>query len=76
MILRIQFQSLITLFKQYTRTLVKELDSYDNGFWSLYEHSGTWIKMITSSFYHQLHIVQLKVMFILTNENVFDTILC
>ena len=62
----------ITLFKQYTRTLVKELDSYDTGFWSLYEHSGTWIKMITSSFYHQLHIVQLKVMFILTNENVFD----
>ena len=63
----------ITLFKQYTRTLVKELNSYDTGYWSLYEHSGTWIKMITSSFYHQLHIVQLKVMFILTNENMFDT---
>jgi len=34
---------------------------------------GAWIKMITSSFYHQLYIVQLKVMFILTNENMFDT---
>ena len=62
----------ITLFKQYTRTLVKELDSYDNGFWSLYEHSGTWLKMITSSFYHKLHIVQLRVMYALTSENIFN----
>jgi len=62
----------ITLFKQYTRTLVKELDSYDNGFWSLYEHSGTWLKMIASSFYHKLHIVQLRAMYELTSENIFN----
>ena len=52
-------------------TLVKKLDSYDNGFWSLYEHSGTLLQMIASSFYHKLHIVQLRVMFKLTSESIF-----
>ncbi len=61
----------LTLFNQYTRTLVKKIDSYDNGFWSLYEHSGTLLKMIASSFYHKLHIVQLHVMYELTSENIF-----
>ena len=61
-----------TLNKEYIRTLVKELDSYDNGFWSLYEHSGTWLKMITSLFYHKLHIVQLRVMYQLTSNDIFN----
>tara|TARA_Y100000591_G_C21817123_1_gene691403 strand:- start:810 stop:1781 length:972 start_codon:yes stop_codon:yes gene_type:complete len=61
----------LTLFNQYIMTLVKKLDSYDNGFWSLYEHSGTFLKMIASSFYHKLHIVQLRVMYELTSENIF-----
>ena len=47
-VLQFNDEKAITLFKQYIRTLVKELDSYDNGFWSLYEHSGTWLKMIAS----------------------------
>ena len=60
------------LFNNYNKTLVQELESYDNGFWSLYEHSGTWLKMIASSFYHKLHIVQLRVMYELTSENIFN----
>ena len=71
-VLQFNDEKAITLFKQYIRTLVKELDSYDNGFWSLYEHSGTWLKMIASSFYHKLHIVQLRVMYELTSENIFN----
>tara|TARA_B110000438_G_scaffold284616_1_gene313852 strand:+ start:542 stop:1381 length:840 start_codon:yes stop_codon:yes gene_type:complete len=63
----------MNLFNDYTKTLIQELESYDIGFWSLYEHSGTWVKMIASSFYHQLHIVQLRVMYRLTNENIFNS---
>ena len=56
------------------KTLLIELDSYDNGFWSLYEHSGTKLKMITSLFYHKLHIVQLRIMYRLTDEDYFKQI--
>ena len=59
------------LFNDYKKTLINELDSYDTGYWSLYEHSGTWMKMVTSSFYHQLHISQLKIMYLLTNDVIF-----
>ncbi len=51
-----------SLFHAAARTLVKNLDKYDLGFWSLYEQSGTRLKMIASPFYHQLHIVQLRIM--------------
>ena len=44
---------------------------YDVGFWSLYEQSGTWLKMLASPFYHRLHIVQLEVLYRLTGESVF-----
>jgi heparosan-N-sulfate-glucuronate 5-epimerase len=44
---------------------------FDVGFWSLYEQSGTRMKMLASPFYHRLHIVQLKVMHKLTGEDVF-----
>ena len=62
------------LFQQYNNTLIQNLESYDNGFWSLYEHSGTWLKMIASHFYHKLHIVQLKVMYQLTSDNIFNEV--
>ena len=48
------------------RTLQHNLDSYDLGFWSLYEQSGTRLPMVASRFYHRLHIVQLRVMHHLT----------
>jgi heparosan-N-sulfate-glucuronate 5-epimerase len=60
-----------TLFAQAVETLRRNLPSYDIGFWSLYEQSGTRLKMVASPFYHQLHIVQLRVMHRLTGESLF-----
>jgi heparosan-N-sulfate-glucuronate 5-epimerase len=54
------------LFSRGVRTLIHNLDRYDLGFWSLYEQSGTLLPMVASPFYHQLHIVQLRVMHRLT----------
>jgi hypothetical protein len=59
------------LFDDCVATLKGNLATYDIGFWSLYEHSGTRLKMIASPFYHSLHIVQLRVMYRLTGEEVF-----
>jgi heparosan-N-sulfate-glucuronate 5-epimerase len=59
------------LFARAVRTLEHNLDRYDLGFWSLYEQSGTRLPMVASPFYHQLHIVQLRVMYRLTGEDKF-----
>lgn len=59
------------LFSRAVRTLLHNLDRYDLGFWSLYEQSGTRLPMVASAFYHQLHIVQLRVMHRLTGEAAF-----
>jgi hypothetical protein len=59
------------LFQAAVKTLLSNLSSYDLGFWSLYEKSGTRMKMVASPFYHQLHIVQLCVMHALTGEQRF-----
>ena len=59
------------LFGRGVRTLLHNLGRYDLGFWSLYEQSGTRLPMVASRFYHQLHIVQLRVMFRLTGEKEF-----
>jgi len=59
------------LFDEAVRTLRHNLPQFDAGFWSLYEQSGTRLKMLASPFYHHLHIVQLKVMHRLTDEPVF-----
>ena len=56
------------------RTLLHNLDRYDLGFWSLYEQSGTRLPMVASSFYHRLHIVQLRVMHRLTGEARFTEV--
>jgi hypothetical protein len=60
-----------TLFDEGVRTLAANLHRYNAGFWSLYEHSGTWLKMLASPFYHHLHIVQLDVLYRLTGEEIF-----
>ena len=62
----------LDLFNLSIKTLKDNLSHFDAGFWSLYEQSGTRLKMLASPFYHDLHIVQLKVMYKLTNEPVFD----
>jgi len=59
------------LFARAVQTLVRNLDRYDLGFWSLYEQSCTRLPMVASPFYHQLHIVQLRVMHRLTGEAAF-----
>jgi heparosan-N-sulfate-glucuronate 5-epimerase len=59
------------LFDAAVRTLRNNLERYDLGFWSLYEQSGTRLPMVASAFYHQLHIVQLRVMFRLTGDDIF-----
>ena len=59
------------LFSRAVWTLLHNLDRYDLGFWSLYEQSGTRLPMVASAFYHQLHIVQLRVMHRLTGEDAF-----
>lgn len=59
------------LFSQAVQTLLHNLDRYDLGFWSLYEQSGTRLPMVASPFYHQLHIVQLRIMHRLTGEAEF-----
>ncbi len=59
------------LFTRAVSTLRTNLHRYDLGFWSLYEESGTRLPMLASSFYHRLHIVQLRVMHRLTGDKVF-----
>jgi heparosan-N-sulfate-glucuronate 5-epimerase len=50
------------LFARAVQTLLRNLDRFDLGFWSLYEQSGTRLPMVASNFYHRLHIVQLGIM--------------
>lgn len=59
------------IFDRSAESLAANLPRYDTGFWSLYEQSGTKLKMLASPFYHQLHIVQLRVMARLTGKQKF-----
>ena len=59
------------LYERVIQTIIDHIHQYDLGYWSLYELSGTKLKMIASPFYHSLHIVQLTVMFRLTEEKLF-----
>lgn len=60
------------LFHEAIRTLRDNLSRFDAGFWSLYEQSGTRMKMLSSPFYHSLHIAQLRVTHRLTGEPIFS----
>lgn len=59
------------LMRACLRTLARNVDSYDAGYWSLYEHSGTRMKMLASNFYHKLHIVQLRVTAKISGQDIF-----
>jgi heparosan-N-sulfate-glucuronate 5-epimerase len=59
------------MFGELVTTLIARLPTYDTGYWSLYEHSGTVLPMLASRFYHSLHIVQLSVMYRLTGKPLF-----
>jgi heparosan-N-sulfate-glucuronate 5-epimerase len=62
------------IFDRGVETLVGNLAKYDTGYWSLYEQSGTRLKMLASPFYHRLHIVQLRVMSMLTGDSRFAAV--
>jgi len=62
------------LFQRAVKTLLANLHRYDLGYWSRYELSETRLPMVASPFYHQLHIVQLRVMHRLTGEPPFSQI--
>jgi|HubBroStandDraft_1064217.scaffolds.fasta_scaffold55192_2 heparosan-N-sulfate-glucuronate 5-epimerase len=67
-----------TIFDHGVETLTRNLDRFDTGYWSLYElparegptpvRKKTGLRMLASPFYHQLHIVQLRVMSALTGD--------
>ncbi len=59
------------IFDRGVETLIHNLERYDTGYWSLYEQSGTRLKMLASPFYHRLHIVQLRVLSELTADGNF-----
>lgn len=56
-----------SVFRQTVYSLMKHLDDFDNGYWSMYDCEG----VITSPFYHNLHIAQMKGMYSITNESIF-----
>jgi heparosan-N-sulfate-glucuronate 5-epimerase len=62
------------IFDRGVETLIRSLPQFDTGYWSLYEQSGTSLKMLASPFYHQLHIVQLRVMSKLTGDARFAAV--
>ena len=62
------------IFDRGVQTLVRNLARYDTGYWSMYEQSGTRLKMLASPFYHRLHIVQLRVMSKLTVDDRFAAV--
>ena len=49
-------------------TMASHLQDYDTGYWSKYNCE----KMITSPFYHNLHIAQMQAMYALTGNSVFQ----
>lgn len=55
------------IYEDSVTTLVSSLPEFDNGYWSKYNLG----KMITSPFYHKLHIAQLEVMYEITGEEIF-----
>lgn len=57
------------IFKDYVNTLKDNLYIFDAKFWSYYDASSD--KMLASSFYHRLHIVQLRILFRMTRLNIF-----
>jgi heparosan-N-sulfate-glucuronate 5-epimerase len=59
------------LFDASIRSLVRRLEDYDLGYWSLYEQSGTRLPMVASPFYHRLHVVQLRCTFRMAPEDAF-----
>ncbi len=59
------------LWRESIRTLEACLAQFDIGYWSLYDQAGTPVRNAASRFYHALHVTQLRIMFRLTDSDVF-----
>lgn len=55
-------------FCQTIISLEKELPAFDCGYWSMYDVAGK----IASPFYHSLHIAQLEVLYMVTDNRIFE----
>ena len=55
------------IFNRSLNSMQTHLESFDNGYWSMYNID----RIIASSFYHDLHIAQLSVLYNLFNVNCF-----
>lgn len=64
-------QEALRLFNESARTLEDNISKYDLGFWSVYHLHRTRLKEIVSPYYQKLHVIQLNVMYHLTNKKVF-----
>jgi uncharacterized protein YyaL (SSP411 family) len=60
------------LWERSLETLRQRLSRYNRGHWSLYDLSDTALPNVASPFYHSLHIVQLRIMSILSGDGFFN----
>jgi len=60
------------LFNQGIETLKRKLHLYDLGYWTRYDLFKSPIIPIASKFYHQLHTDQLRALYQMTNEKLFN----
>ena len=61
-------QRYIESFARSVETLKERLPLYDNGYWTKYDDK----KRIASPFYHNLHIAQMKALYLITEDEIFD----
>lgn len=59
-------------FEACVSTVIRNLDRYDTGFWSLYELTPQRFQSPASPYYHRLHLVQLDIMHRLTGRPEFE----
>src|SRR5581483_9079742 len=62
------------IFESCSRTIETALPEYDTGRWSLYELPAGGPRMLASRYYHELHIVQLRVLERLTGSGAFGVV--
>lgn len=60
-------EKVIDIYDRTIQTMINHMNNFDNGYWSKYNIDS----MITSPFYHKLHIAQLKVLYEITGEFTF-----
>jgi|SRR5690625_2614830 len=63
------------LFKNSVSSILKHIHEYDNGWWSLYDNfyiNGTRRINPCTRHYHNIHIQQLKVLYLITGNSLFE----